>query len=348
MIFVQIRTLLARVIHNPPPRVRIAALLLSVLCYGATGYVYFEVDKKPDLTLLDGFWWALVTMATVGYGDYFPTTPGGRFLVAAPMMLVGVGMLGYTLSLASAALIEAKSREIKGEIAVKMKDHLVVINLPSVEKICRLLDDLLHEDALGAGAEVVLIDEELEQLPPELLERRVRFVRGNPARDEVLARASVGAARQAIVLARRPGDPHSDNQVLAVTLAIESSFPGVHTVVECVDASTEGLLRKAGCDRVVCIARFDTAFVSGEALNPGSQEVVAELLSNEGQQLFITALGGARFADVAAAAAACQAQGHLLIGVRRGTATSLNPPANTPIQAGDQLLTIGATKPRLG
>lgn len=46
-----------------------------------------------------GVWYALVTITTVGYGDLAPQTMGGRFIVALPLMALGIGLLGYVLSL---------------------------------------------------------------------------------------------------------------------------------------------------------------------------------------------------------------------------------------------------------
>ncbi len=45
----------------------------------------------------DALWWSFVTVATVGYGDRFPITPGGR-LVALLLMVVGIGMFGIFTS----------------------------------------------------------------------------------------------------------------------------------------------------------------------------------------------------------------------------------------------------------
>ncbi len=49
---------------------------------------------EPEFTTYgDAFWWAIVTMTTVGYGDLAPVTPFGR-VVASLLMLTGIGLIG--------------------------------------------------------------------------------------------------------------------------------------------------------------------------------------------------------------------------------------------------------------
>lgn len=223
----------------------------------------------------------------------------------------------------------------------KLNDHLVIFNFPSLAKVERLLDELAG-DPTFQGRVVLLVDEDLDELPPELAHRHVRYVRGNPTRDETLARAAVAQAKYAIVLARQPGDPHSDNLNLAITLAIESlADRAVHTVVECVDFSVEGLLKKAGCDSVVCTSRFDAHFLSHELLNPGVQEVIEDLTSNlGGEQLYLTRWerGEAAFQVVAET---CAKHGHLAVGIRSARGPRLNLKAQELVVAGDSIVTIG-------
>lgn len=340
MIVVLLR-LLRRAVHHPPSLVRVAALLASVIAYGASGFLFFEIEAKPDLGWDDALWWSLVTITTIGYGDFFPTTLGGRFVVGVPLMAFGVGSLGYVLSMAAAALVEAKTREFSGMSKVEAEEHLIVINFPSLGKVERLLDELLHPLGLGPRTPVVLVDEHLEHLPPELATRHVRFVRGNPTRDETLTRASLDRAAVAIVLSKTAGDPRSDEQAISVALAIEGRSRSVRTTVECVDPSSEELLRKAGCDNVVCTSRFDANFLCSEVLHPGAQLVVHDLLSTSsgGQQLFIRDVpeGAKTFSE---AARRVGERTHIAIGLQRSGVVELNP-GDVPLRPGDQLVTIG-------
>ena len=340
-----LRLLARRVLRNPPAALRVLAMSVAVLLYGTTGFLYFELPENPALGWQDAIWYAVVTVTTVGYGDYYPASWGGRFVVAMPLMFFGIGLLGFVLSLAASALVEAKTKELHGMSDSRASGHLVIINFPGLGKLERLLEELISDPNFGKGREVVLVDEDLSELPPELARRGVHFVRGNPARDQTLDRANLDQAPQAIVLAKRPGDPRCDDQNIAVTLAIEARNRDVQTVVECVDAKTEELLRKAGCDSIVCTSRFDASFLSNELLNPGVQEVLQELTSNlRGEQIYVTDYAGESSAAFSRVARACRGRGHLAIGVRSGEQTTLNLAPESKVAPGDFVISIGPAR----
>jgi voltage-gated potassium channel len=58
----------------------------------ASGVLMTVVDHENYQSLGSGFWWAIQTTTTVGYGDNVPTTAAGR-LLAAFVMLFGIGFL---------------------------------------------------------------------------------------------------------------------------------------------------------------------------------------------------------------------------------------------------------------
>lgn len=55
----------------------------------------------------DGWWWALTTMSTVGYGDEFPTSTSGR-LVGVALMVMGVALLGTITAALASSFNEAR------------------------------------------------------------------------------------------------------------------------------------------------------------------------------------------------------------------------------------------------
>ena len=103
-----------------------------------------ERNTQSGLTLADGLWWAMVTMTTVGYGDYYAQTSVGRFLVSYPAMLVGIGLVGYLAGTVAETVIHRLSKRRKGLLAVKMRDHFVICNCPTTGKVLQLVDELRH------------------------------------------------------------------------------------------------------------------------------------------------------------------------------------------------------------
>jgi voltage-gated potassium channel len=317
-------------------------LLFSVLLYGSTGFLYFELEANPQLTWLDGIWYAVVTVTTVGYGDLSPLTVGGRFLVAMPLMFLGIGLVAYVLSLAASALVQAKSKEIHGMNRHTLKKHLVFFNFPGLDKMHRVLDELEGDSRLGESLPKVLIDDHLLELPPELIKRNVAFVRGNPTRDETLERASLDDAAFALVMTSRQSAEYSDSRNVAIALAIEGRAPHVFSVVECDDFATHELLKKAGSDAIVCTSRFDAHFLAHELLSPGTQEVVDQLTSNlRGQQICLTRYEGKKTISFAQLGEACQKHGHMAIGIRSGGTTRFNPGSDAEVRRGDSVISIG-------
>jgi voltage-gated potassium channel Kch len=77
----------------------IAVLAMLVLVIGSSLIAFVEPDAE-GANIEDGgdaFWWAFVTITTVGYGDRFPVTEGGR-LVGMLTMAVGIGIFGVLTS----------------------------------------------------------------------------------------------------------------------------------------------------------------------------------------------------------------------------------------------------------
>lgn len=86
--------------------IAIAALLVLVVGSSMIAFVEPKVDGANIKTGADAFWWAFVTITTVGYGDRYPVTEGGR-LVGMITMAVGIGIFGVLTSYLSSVFIAA-------------------------------------------------------------------------------------------------------------------------------------------------------------------------------------------------------------------------------------------------
>ena len=81
-------------------------MLLLVVLTASLGYV-FEHDAQPDKfdNILQAIYWAVVTLASVGYGDISPVTPMGRLLTVV-LALVGIGIFAIPAGLLASAFTD--------------------------------------------------------------------------------------------------------------------------------------------------------------------------------------------------------------------------------------------------
>lgn len=87
----------------------------GILLYlSAAGIYYFESEAQPEnfQSIFHSLWWAVATLTTVGYGDVYPITVGGR-LFTFVVLMIGLGIVAVPAGLIASAL--SKVREEEGE-----------------------------------------------------------------------------------------------------------------------------------------------------------------------------------------------------------------------------------------
>jgi voltage-gated potassium channel len=100
--------------HHSLFRVLIAAT--ATLFLGAWLVLLFEENAKGSNihTYPDALWWAIVTVTTVGYGDRYPATEGGR-AVAVVLMLLGIGLIGVLTATVASLFVKEHTDASKEE-----------------------------------------------------------------------------------------------------------------------------------------------------------------------------------------------------------------------------------------
>ena len=87
---------------------------MMILFLAAVGIYYFERDAQPEAfaSVFHSLWWAVTTLTTVGYGDVYPITVGGRFF-AYIVVMVGLGVIAVPASVLASALTRAREEEVR-------------------------------------------------------------------------------------------------------------------------------------------------------------------------------------------------------------------------------------------
>ncbi|WP_178984384.1 ion transporter [Winogradskyella helgolandensis] len=83
-------------------------ITLMLIYFTAVGIYYFENEAQPEhfSSIFSSLWWSIVTLTTVGYGDVYPITVGGRIFTFF-MLLIGLGVVAIPTGIISSSLTKA-------------------------------------------------------------------------------------------------------------------------------------------------------------------------------------------------------------------------------------------------
>ena len=90
---------------------------LMLLYLSAVGIYYFEHAAQPEAfkSVIHSLWWAVTTLTTVGYGDVYPITAGGKIFTFF-MLMIGLGIVAVPAGLLASALSKARMEEQEEEL----------------------------------------------------------------------------------------------------------------------------------------------------------------------------------------------------------------------------------------
>jgi voltage-gated potassium channel len=264
--------------------VLIVIMTLSVIFLSSVGVHYFEQQAADSNihSVWDGLWWAVVTVATVGYGDRFPISVGGR-IVGFVLMFFGVGMMSLLTATIASIFVEKKIMEDKGLETVKFKDHLIICgwNQHTEEVLAGLTTYGLTGDA-----PIVLINElsvdEIESFRLKYKKFNLKFLRGDYVREDVLLRANIAGARVAVIMADFSGGhsrERTDERTALTALTIKYLAPQVKTIAELLDGENRQHLKRANVEEIIVRGEHIGSLLATAVKSPGLPRLISGMLS---------------------------------------------------------------------
>ena len=88
-------------------------IMTIILFYLASiGIYYFENEAQPKVfaSVFDSMWWSVATLTTVGYGDVYPITIGGKIFTTM-VLLIGLGVVGIPAGIIASALTQVNKND---------------------------------------------------------------------------------------------------------------------------------------------------------------------------------------------------------------------------------------------
>jgi voltage-gated potassium channel len=262
-------------------RIAIALLLnlLIVILVGSWVLLRFEKDRNPKVnTYGDAVWLSVITIATVGYGESYPVTTGGKVTIVV-MLAGGAVLLSAFISQRSERIEKERKRKVSGlDDKIKSRDHYVVCGWN--ERAPFLLDGLTA--LLKPQRIPVVLLSDLEDVP--YTDDYVFFLRGRPTSERDLKRANIGEARVAVLLADESdlsSGSDADARTVLAALTIHSLNPAVRMTAEVIEPENIHHLELAGVDEVLDSNLVLGSLLARSAKNFGLIGFVTQMLTAE-------------------------------------------------------------------
>ncbi|WP_324759408.1 NAD-binding protein [Haloarcula sp. GH36] len=245
---------------------QLASLLsiVGVVVYGTVGaYGLRDQFTGEPLSWADAFYFVMVTIATVGYGDFTPTTPEAK-LFSLSIILFGTGAFTVAVGALVGPLIESRMANAFGIMTASeltlLDDHVVVLGYGDVTD--SLLDELTDE------TDLVVVTDDADVAAS--LDEDLNVLTEDPTDETVLSDARVDAARGVVV-----GSDDDARDVLAV-LAAKRVNPEVRVVAAATEEKHVEKFESVGADEVINPRTIGGQLLGRSVLDEATTESVVE------------------------------------------------------------------------
>lgn len=227
-------------------RVLLLGLLPSLLIISTVGIHFFEYqltgnEETQYSSLFNSFYWTVVTIATVGFGDMSPQTFGGRFFTI--FLIVG-GVLQYSLlvSLVTSKVSEFRSGRERGLEKLNLREHILVCS-DDPAWIAKIVE---QNKSYAEEGRLAIISPQTSHPLLTTEYNKVRWVSGDPQQIDTLNKAAAQKAELAYVFFRE------SNLGLITVLQLETLSNGrIITLAQYVGHEFRKYFADVGCDHAL-------------------------------------------------------------------------------------------------
>ena len=259
------------------------------------GLSFYLVERSVNAglpSLRHAFWWAIVTLTTVGYGDITPVTPVGQAIGAA-LMVAGMftlalfaGVVGHTLLNTMLSVREEQFR-----MSTTMH-HVIVCGWDPGARM--LLDAILAEvDPDRQELVIFAAGDRPRDVPLEY-----RWVSGDPTKESELPKARPDQAHTVVVVGNRDKSPQdADARTLLTLFTIrrymqsaarsEERRRPLYLIAEVLDAENVEHARAAGADEVIETTRLGFSMLAHAIVQRGTGDVLSRITAAGAHSLYV-------------------------------------------------------------
>ncbi|MBL3658459.1 potassium channel family protein [Fulvivirga sediminis] len=324
-------------------------ILASLAYIGVICLIGVVEKQSPDAnikSISDAFWYAIVTLTTVGYGDFYPVTPIGK-VVGLIVIIGSIGVLGYVIGEITSKFNQYMEKKKYGFWGTDFDGHYIIIGWNSFgRQVAEQIFNSGHKVAfvVNSKADVDLIK---DVFPGDNCFCLFADYYNMEAYDKVNIKKSKGVYVNF----------EEDTKTLVFVLNLKKAYPNSNIVVTCINPELKDTFVNAGIRYVISQSEVASRLVASYIFEPFVASYTEDLITtsisgfdSDIQQYRIlkdNKLAGAEYMD--AFHELKEKFNAVAIGMVSHGKIIKNPSKGQMISAGDYLILIsdGNTKPKL-
>jgi len=263
------RTRFDRALSLTTTQLAAGSALVGVQAYGTLGAFALREEFDGVDSLLEAFYFTLITSSTVGYGDVTPESEQAM-LFTMSVVVLGVASFGIAIGALVGPVIQARISKTLGKMTDSQFEHLEnhVLVLGYGELTEPIVDELVEANARFA---VVARDRDRVE---SLADRDVLALAAQPSDEEPLKRVKIGRSRAILVAT------NDDAQDALAILTARELRPDARIVAAATDHENVRKLERAGADTVLSPAVLGGTLLVRSALGEDDTELIGRILKD--------------------------------------------------------------------
>jgi len=313
-------------------KLRVALIgLLTIILVGTAGYHLIE-----GWPFLESLYMTIVTLSTVGYGDYYPQTNEGR-LFTIVLIIFGVGTMFFTIVLLAESTIETRLRALTGrgrqdKMIAKIKNHYIVCG-------CGRIGHLICRELKADKMDFVVIENNPEVIQ-KIEEEGFIYYKGDSTQDKSLLNAGIKRARGIVCVLP------TDAENLYVILTAKELNPDIFILSRSEEEESEHRLLRAGADRVMSPYTLGGMRMAMAILRPAMLDFIEITTRRQSLELRMEELsvcdGSPVIGKSLEESEIRHDYGLIIVAVKKDSGKMIfNPLASYIIEKGDKLIAMG-------
>ncbi|WP_455662947.1 potassium channel family protein, partial [Pradoshia sp.] len=215
----------------------IIVVFLLIIVFGCLIHL---LEPATFHSIGEGMWWAIQTMATVGYGDIVPTSLLGR-IIAFFAILLGGGFVAYYFTAMSSYMIQTQTALTLGTMAYKGDGHIILVGYNErTKKIIEAYSQL----------PIVIVDGTLKEHP--IPHSDAFFICGDSTKEDSWIKANVTKSKLVVITADpSKTEKDSDMNVITSLLAVKGVHPTAYCISEILTPAQIQNALRAGATAII-------------------------------------------------------------------------------------------------